>query len=178
MVDEIGGPDRRLSSWPPALAAAIASDFHSDAADDAAIDATITRYLASPAPGAAPYALCPHTAAGVYAAERLLQRRAAAGGGVHRASTAAGDVVVLATAHPAKFASGTPSLAGLYAGVFDGDNSGSSSGDASADPAPPLPPQLRGLAAKPRRVTSLRAALPDVIAFVDAAVPVPGRRSS
>jgi threonine synthase len=55
-------------------------------------------------------------------------------------------VVVLATAHPAKFAEGTPALRrrGLYAGGSEG-----------AAMRPPLPPQLQGLSARPRRCITL-----------------------
>lgn len=153
MEDEVGGDARRLVTWPPALAAAARADFGSDCATDAEIDATIARHLRSGDSGG--YALCPHTAAGVCAAERL-----PAGAASH----AADPVIVLATAHPAKFSDGTPALRGLYPGVTD------EAGEGGAAVRPPLPPQLRGLSRRPRRVVSLRADAADVMRFVDDAV--------
>ena len=137
-------PARDLApGLPTAVLAALRADFTSSAADDSIIDATIGRY-ASPALSTAaaspPYALCPHTATAVDGAEAFLVSPAAA-------ATPPLPTIVLATAHPAKFAQGTPALAsrGLYAEVY-GDGAG-----VGAAERPPLPPQLRGLASRPRR---------------------------
>ena len=137
-------PARDLApGLPTAVLAALRADFTSSAADDSIIDATIGRY-ASPALSTAaaspPYALCPHTATAVDGAEAFLVSPAAA-------ATPPLPTIVLATAHPAKFAQGTPALAsrGLYAEVY-GDGAG-----VGAAELPPLPPQLRGLASRPRR---------------------------
>ena len=156
MQDEVGGVAARFTSWPESLASKAADDFASAAAGDADIDATIRRYLDRPTP----YALCPHTAAGVFAAEVLL------------GTTTDRTIVVLATAHPAKFASGTPSLRGLYPGVeTQPEEAAGTSASSRVDAVmPALPRQLVGLGARPRRVVSVRATLEDVEAYVDAAV--------
>lgn len=168
---------RKLASFPPALQAALQADFGSSTADDGVINAVIDRYLTRDAASGAVtggYALCPHTACGVHAAEQLQRRQQADSD----AASAASPIIVLATAHPAKFAADTPALAGLYGEVFTGADEGRLAALASvptpAGMSPPLPPQLRGLAAAPRSVTTVAPDAAAVKAVVDA---VTGRRA-
>ncbi len=83
----------------------------------------------------------------------------------------------MATAHPAKFASGTPSLskAGLYYRDVEGDVARpvappSSAGASSTSPAvlPVLPPQLRGLSTRPRQGATVANSVDAIKAYVDA----------
>jgi threonine synthase len=184
-VGETTTGDRKLASFPPSLQAALRADFASASADDTVINATIARYLTRDASTGAVtggYALCPHTACGVHAAEQLQQQQAASAvstaGSDAAAASAAPAIIVLATAHPAKFAADTPALAGLYGEVFTGADDGRLAALAVvATPAavsPPLPPQLRGLAAAPRSVTTVAPDAAAVKAVVDA---VTGRRA-
>ena len=134
------------------LRQALAAHYPRATASDAQIDGAIASVLRS-----ASYALCPHTAAGWHAAEG-----AGAGSGT----------VLLATAHPAKFATGTPALRAhgsgrAYArevegveGVEGGEGGGGSGAGAAAAAAaaaaPALPGHLRGLHLKPLRCLTLR----------------------
>ena len=151
----LAGP-ARAAVLPPRITALLARDFSSSSASDSIIDATIKETLS-----ATGYALCPHTATGVAAVQHGLIPR-------HDASHMT-SIVILATAHPGKFADGTPSLAA--AGVFADM---SAAGAAGARALPPLPPQLRGLDAKPQRCATIAAGeglAKSVMAFVDAVVP-------
>ena len=133
---------------PQDLRAALAASYTSASAGDGAIDSTIAAVLAGSG-----YALCPHTAAGYAAAAA-----SAAAAGAQGAAPA--SFIVLATAHPAKFASGTPALAtpggmgARYAAEVEGVGSGGGGG--TGECAPPLPAQLRGLHRKPLRCLSLK----------------------
>ena len=184
---------KRIGSFPPAMLAQLQADFSSCAADDGVINDVIARYLAPASSSASsssgdgdsnrnddtsgPYALCPHTACGVFAAERLAAAAAASSdssvsGTNNGQSAAGGAVIVLATAHPAKFAADTPSLKGLYGEVFAGSAEPRLAALAAVPTPPtirpPLPPQLSGLGSKPRQAVRVRADVAEVKAVVDA----------
>lgn len=128
------------------MVAALGRAYTSASSSDAAIDATIASVLTH-----ANYALCPHTAAGWWCAAALPRR---SGGG--------GDLLLLATAHPAKFASGTPALANHssgkeYAREVEGVGSGGWGGEATTGVAvPALPKHLRGLHLRPQRCLAMK----------------------
>ncbi len=148
----------REAALPPAVFAAAAAAFTSSSADDAAIDRTIARALSGSG-----YALCPHTACAVFAVDTVPALAAAA---------REGALVVCATAHPAKFASGTPALAraGLYFAEVEGEGAAPcaplcarAAAEAAAafqrnggGPRPALPQQLRGLWGRPTRCMRLQ----------------------
>ena len=132
------------------MVAALGRSYASASASDAEIDSAIGGVLAG-----AGYALCPHSAAGWHAA-------VGAGAGAR-------GVLLLATAHPAMFASGTPALAGhacgaAYAREVEGvavGGGGAAAGGAMAGGAavvPALPGHLRGLHLRPQRCLTLRMA--------------------
>lgn len=157
---------RLPASFPKSLLATVATHFISCAADDATIDAVTRAYLAAPKP----YAVCPHTACGLHAAAAVPALRAA---------VARGALVVMATAHPAKFASGTPALAeaGLYYREVEGPNARPvvpvkdevEKRIRSAGPlSPALPAALLGLSSRPRQCAVLPDAMGSAKAFVDA----------
>lgn len=146
-------PARDLAPGLPAgVLAALRADFTSSAAADALIDATIGRYASA---ATSPYALCPHTATAIDGAEAFLLLSPAAA-----ATSPPLPTLVLATAHPAKFAQGTPALAsrGLYAEVYGRGGRGAEA--VGSVERPPLPPQLRGLSSRPRRCIAVDLPLP------------------
>jgi threonine synthase len=162
----IASQGRLPASFPKALLATVATHFISCAADDATIDAVTRAYLAAPKP----YAVCPHTACGLHAAAAVPSLRA----GVAR-----GAVVVMATAHPAKFASGTPALAeaGLYYREVEGPNARPVAAvkeevekrvRAAGPLSPALPAPLLGLSSRPRQCAVIPDAMGSAKAFVDA----------
>jgi len=171
----------REAALPPAVFDAAAAAFTSSAADDAAIDRTIARALRDSG-----YALCPHTACAVFAVDTVPALAAAA---------RAGALVVCATAHPAKFAAGTPALAraGLYFAEVEGEGTAPcaplcarAAAEAAAafqrnggvgGPRPALPQQLRGLWDRPTRCARLQGGTGlerRVADFVDAIATVSG----
>lgn len=160
------GSHKRVSSFPAAVLAQVQSDFTSAAADDGTIDNVIKAYLSSPT---SPYALCPHTACGVHAVSAVPS--------LHEAATR-GEVVVMATAHPAKFASGTPSLAaaGLYYREVEGQlgkpvvpiDGAAPAAAAPSSVAPRLPAQLLGLSSRPRQCAIVNNDVGAIKDFVDA----------
>ena len=150
---------RRIAGLPAPLRAAFQRDFSSSTSSDASIDETTRRVLREHG-----YAICPHTATGLDAALSHPELTAAA---------SRNALVILATAHPAKFASGTPALAeaDLYVTEVEGVraarvvavNAGAVDAAAAAFGAhangvvrPPLTSTLKGLASKPTRVVNLQ----------------------
>lgn len=151
-TSQLSGPGKAVDTFTSALVQAARADFTSASADDATIDAVITRYLT----GAA-YALCPHTACGFHALDAVPGLAA---------SVAEGRVVVMATAHPAKFAEATPALAatGLYVAGIEGREEP----EGSRHTQPALPAQLKGLGGRPKQMGSVTNNLAAVQAYVDA----------
>lgn len=165
---EATGPGRAITSFPPELLAQLQADFGSSTTDDATINDVIARYLQHDSETGAVtggYALCPHTACGVHAAEQLL---ASSGSQPQQQGT----IIVLATAHPAKFAADTPALSGLYGEVFTGASEPRLAALAAvATPAtvrPPVPEQLAGIASAPRQAIRVRCDVAEVKRVVDA----------
>jgi threonine synthase len=150
-MSEIGSSDKRLKSVTKDQFSQLRSDFVSFTSSDDRINETIKRFLSLP--GADSYALCPHTATGADAALSLFSPGLESG---------REHVIVMATAHPAKFASDTPSLQHLYKRVL----SPTAVDDETQEPR--VPPQLMNLGSKPRRCTNVPNNAEVVKEFVEA----------
>jgi threonine synthase len=137
-MTEIGSSEKRLKSVSKEQFSRLKEDFVSFTSSDDRINQTIKKFLDLPSKDS--YALCPHTATGADAALSLFSS------GLESGSE---HVIVMATAHPAKFASDTPALQHLYKSVLNP----SASEDVSQEPA--VPPQLMNLVTKPRRCTNI-----------------------